>query len=256
MRKRASFLTADEPKALLNVMRKRKVEALQVRRANALVALDDGHSVQMVSRIFYLDPDTVRGWLRDFREKGLASVELADYPDRAGRLTANQEAALKAQFRDNPPRDTNAVRDAIFRKFAVRYSRPGAIKLMHRLGFAYVKPKTLPKQADKQAQEAFIRDYEQLTRGMFPDATVVFAAAVHPEYQSRPAHGWFIRSDKPAIKATTGRQRLNLHGALDLETMKLTLVEGEKINAETSLRLFEKLERAYPDTRVIPGDPG
>ncbi len=253
MRKRASFLTADEPKALLNVMRKRKVEALQVRRANALVALDDGHSVQMVSRIFYLDPDTVRGWLRDFREKGLASVELADYPDR---LTADQEAALKAQFRDNPPRDTNAVRDAIFRKFAVRYSRPGAIKLMHRLGFAYVKPKTLPKQADKQAQEAFIRDYEQLTRGMFPDATVVFAAAVHPEYQSRPAHGWFIRSDKPAIKATTGRQRLNLHGALDLETMKLTLVEGEKINAETSLRLFEKLERAYPDTRVIPGDPG
>ncbi len=93
MRKRASFLTADEPKALLNVMRKRKVEALQVRRANALVALDDGHSVQMVSRIFYLDPDTVRGWLRDFREKGLASVELADYPDRAGRLTADQEAA-------------------------------------------------------------------------------------------------------------------------------------------------------------------
>ena len=57
MRKRASFLTADERKALLNVMRKRKVEALKVRRANALVALDDGHSVQMVSRIFYLDPD-------------------------------------------------------------------------------------------------------------------------------------------------------------------------------------------------------
>ncbi len=146
---KASFLTADEPKALLNVMRKRKVEALQVRRANALVALDDGHSVQMVSRIFYLDPDTVRGWLRDFREKGLASVELADYPDR---LTADQEAALKAQFRDNPPRDTNAVRDAIFRKFAVRYSRPGAIKLMHRLGFAYVKPKTLPKQPSASAQ--------------------------------------------------------------------------------------------------------
>ncbi len=66
MRKRASFLTADERKALLNVMRKRKVEALQVRRANALVALDDGHSVQMVSRIFYLDPDTVRGWLDHF----------------------------------------------------------------------------------------------------------------------------------------------------------------------------------------------
>ena len=53
-------------------MRKRKVEALKVRRANALVALDDGHSVQMVSRIFYLDPDTVRGWLTFSFLPGLA----------------------------------------------------------------------------------------------------------------------------------------------------------------------------------------
>ena len=105
--------------------------------------------------------------------------------------------------------------------------------------------------------ERFVRDREALKRPLPApfDACDKQGTRVHPEYQSRPAHGWFIRSDKPAIKATTGRQRLNLHGALDLETMKLTLVEGEKINAETSLRLFEKLERAYPDTRVIPGDP-
>ena len=33
--------------------------------------------------------------------------------------------------------------------------------------------------------------------------------------------------------------------------MKLTLVKGEKVDAWTSLRLLQKLERAYPDSRVI-----
>ncbi len=37
-----SILTPEQRDALLAVMRGRKVEALRVRRANALVALDDG----------------------------------------------------------------------------------------------------------------------------------------------------------------------------------------------------------------------
>ena len=95
MRKRASFLTADEPKALLNVMRKRKVEALQVRRANALVALDDGHSVQMVSRIFYLDPDTVRGWL------GISEQTYYRWRREYGGLKIDQARRLKELEQEN-----------------------------------------------------------------------------------------------------------------------------------------------------------
>ncbi len=246
-----SILTSAERDALLAVMRGRKVAALKVRRANALVALDDGNSVRLVCRILHLDPDTVRGWLREFRRTGLASLDPAAYPEREGKLTRGQEASLRAMFRDSPPRDTNEVRAAILQRHGVEYTRGGAIKLMHRLGFEYIKPKPLPRQADREAQEAFIRRYEQLMRGLLPDETVVFADAVHPEWQGRPAHGWFVREDRPAIRSTTGRRRLNLHGALDLETMRLTLVEGERIDAGTSLRLLRKLERAHPDSRVI-----
>ena len=45
-----------------------------------------------------------------------------------------------------------------------------------------------------------------------------FRDAVHPGYQSRPAHGWFAKGERAAIKATSGRKRLNIHGASDLET--------------------------------------
>ena len=66
---------------------------------------------------------------------------------------------------------------------------------------------------------------------------------MHPEYQSRPAHGWFPKGQKTAIKTTSGRKRVNIQGALDLETLELTRVQGETINAETTLQLPKKIEK-------------
>ncbi len=200
-----SILTAGEREALLAIMRVRKAGALKVRRANALVALDDGKSVRQVCEFLYLDPDTVRGWLRGFRRTGLASVDPAAYPEREGKLTRDQETSLRETLRDSPPRDTNEVRDIIQRLHGVEYTRGGAIKLMHRLGFEYVKPKPLPRQADRAAREAFMRQYGRTVRDAPPDGTTVFADAVHPEWQSRPTHVWVLRSDWPAVRSTPPR---------------------------------------------------
>ena len=42
-----------------------------------------------------------------------------------------------------------------------------------------------------------------------------------------------------ALKATLGRQRLNILGALDLESFQYTSVEGDKINAHTTQQTLE-----------------
>ena len=245
------FLTTRERTELRDMMRKRKGEILAVRRANALLLLDKGKSVGSIAEFLLPGPDTVRAWLREFRKRRLASMGLAAYPERGGKLDRKQESDLRQRFREHPPRDTTGVRDTILRLYGVEYSRGGASKLMHRLGFDCVKPKSLPRRADPEARERFIRDYGGRMNGLLPAGTIVFVDAVHPECQSRPVHGWLIRSEKPAIRSTTGRQRLNLHAAFDLERMGATIVEGEKINADTTLRLLQKLERNYPRHRVI-----
>ncbi len=40
-----------------------------------------------------------------------------------------------------------------------------------------------------------------------PDGATVLPDAVHPEWQSRPAHGRVLRGDRPAVRSTTGRRR-------------------------------------------------
>ena len=210
-----------------------------------------GHSASFVADVLFLDADTVRRWRRDFEKYGMASLDLAEYPEREGHLTAAQETEAKEYFRAQPPCDTKGVRAWLRETFGIEYSHPGSIKLMHRLGFDWRRPERLPKHADPAAQKDFIAKYERLVDGLPPDEKGVFVDAVHPVHQSRPTHGWFTKDDRPAVKTTTGRQRLNIHAALDLEEMRLVRVQGERINAKTTLDLFKDIEKAWPEARTV-----
>ena len=205
------FLTPKERGELQDIMRKRKTEALKARRANALLALDEGRSVAVIAEILYLNPETIRTWLRDFLKRRLASMDLATYPGQERRLDRKQEKGLQEQFQKHPPRNTSEIRDTILRLYGVEYSLAGVARLMHRLGFKYVRPKSLPLYFDKNAQEIFAATAAP-TQNTDPktilyadkNAKEVFAKhyqgsdETHPEHQYRPTRGWIIRSKKLA----------------------------------------------------------
>jgi len=58
-------------------------------------------------------------------------------------LKVRRANAPVAALRESPPRDTNGVRDIIMLRFGVGYTRGGAVRLMHRPGFGYIRPKGL-----------------------------------------------------------------------------------------------------------------
>ena len=109
----------------------------------------------------------------------------------------------------------------------------------------------LPDKAVFTGRIPFISRYDQLLNGLTADEVVYFADAVHPEYQSRPAHGWVRKGDKVALRRTSGRQRLNLHAALNLENFHCPLVEAERIDAASTIALLAKLEASNPGKRRI-----
>jgi len=99
-----------------------------------------------------------------------------------------------------------------------------------RLGFEYRKPKALPRVADVEKQAAFIAFYENLLNNLPADEAVYFSDAVHPEYQSKPSYGWARKGSNPAIQTTSGRGRVNIHGALNLETFDAPFVEPTTVD--------------------------
>ena len=104
-----NFLTHTERLTLEAALRSRKGAALKVRRANALLLLDDGLSPMDVARVLYLDDETIRSWKRGFEQDGLGSLDLALYSKRDGYLMADQEASLARLFRERPPKTTGCA---------------------------------------------------------------------------------------------------------------------------------------------------
>jgi hypothetical protein len=69
---------------------------------------------------------------------------------------------------------------------------------------------------------------------------------VHPTHAARPVGCWAPAEEKLAIEQTSGRQRLNIHGALELESGQTAMIDVETVDAASTIRLLEAIEALYP----------
>ncbi len=53
------------------------------------------------------------------------------------------------------------------------------------------------------------------------------------------------------MEQTTGRDRLNLHGTINLETRRTQILDVERVDGPSLLKLLEQVESAHPQMRRI-----
>ena len=75
--------------------------------------------------------------------------------------------------------------------------------------------------------------------------------AVHPQHNSTPAYGWIKKGQEAELKANCGRQRLNINGVIDIDTLNTVVRFDDTINAESTIALFKRIERKHPKAKVI-----
>jgi transposase len=249
---RGGFLTEEDRGKLVALVRDGSAASRVTRRANALVLLDGGWSCQEVAAALLMDDDTIRGWHKLFEQRGIEGLTSFDMGGSAGFLSTGQEDALKAYVGATLPRSTRQVGAWIEQKFGLVYeSRSGLIALLHRLGLEYHKPNVIPAKLDEDKQKAFIENYEKLLNSLGDDEAVLFADAVHPTHAARPAGCWAPKQEKLAIEQTSGRDRINIHGAIDLATGQTRMIEVVTVDAVSTIRLLESIEALYPLLALI-----
>jgi hypothetical protein len=96
------------------------------------------------------------------------------------------------------------------------------------------KPKTVSRKLDPEKQAAFIKAYEALLNHLDADEVVLFADAVHPTHAVRPVGCWAPKDTPIAVAQTSGRQRRNIHGAINLETGHTRMLEVETVDAAST----------------------
>jgi len=244
---RGRFLSGEDRGKLVALARDGSAAARVTRRANALVLLDGGWSAQEVADALLMNDDTIRGWHKLFEQRGIEGLTSFDMGGSAGFLSAAQEGALKAFVGATLPRSTRQIGAFIEREFGLVYeSRSGLIALLHRLELEYHQPQVISRKLNVDKQKEFIENYDKLLNSLGANEAVLFADAVHPTHAARPVGCWAPKQDHLAIEQTSGRQRINIHGAIDLETGKTRMIEVETVDAASTITLLEAIEALYP----------
>lgn len=249
---KGGFLDDGSRRDLIELARDGSAAHRLARRANALVLLDDGMSCQAVAKVLLLDDDTIRTWHDLYQEDGIEGLASFGYEGSACRLTERQQNALKLWIGETLPRTTREVGAWIEQQCGIAYQgRSGLIALLHRLGMEHRKPKAVSRKLDPAKQAAFIESYETLLNQLDADEVVLFGDAVHPTHAVRPVGCWAPRDMSVAVSQTSGRQRLNIHGAIDLETGNTRMLAVPTVDAASTIQLLMALLALYRRKRVI-----
>lgn len=212
-------------------------------RIKAILYLHYGLSYPEIAKLLLFDEVTIRRYVKQFKEKGIDGLLEYRYTGGKSRLTKEQETELKEYLKDNTKRTAKEVVAYIETIYHVRFTIIGVTKLLHRLGFTYKKPKIIPGKADKAKQDAFIALYKTTREKLGEKDRIYFLDASHPEHNTQAEYGWILKGKKndKYIKTNTGRDRLNLNGALDILGKTAIVLEEKTINAEAVTRLLDTI---------------
>lgn len=249
---RPGFLDSESRSDLIELARDGSAAHRLARRANALVLLDKGMSCQSIAEVLLLDGDTIRTWYQLYQEDGIEGLASFGHEGSSCRLTVEQQDQLKAWIAATLPRSTRAVGAWIARECGIEYqTRSGLIALLHRIGMEHRKPKAISRKLDPEKQAAFIKGYEALMNQLSADEAVIFADAAHPTHAVRPVGCWAPKEVPVAVEQSSGRDRLNIHGAIDLETGRTIMQDVLTVNALSTIMLLMAIEAMYPSMRLI-----
>ena len=244
-------LLPKERKELL-ILAKSISDAKTAIRIRVILALDTGYTIKEVADILPLDEDTVTKCKKKYEKRQVFSDWLADkYKGYSGKLTKEQEREIDKFVQDETVTDCSQIVDLIKQRYKVTYTVTGVTKLLRRLGFVYKQVVLVPGKLNEEAQQQFVKEYETLKADKKEDEVILFGDGVHPTHNIHKTKAWIKRGEEKQIKTNTGRGRLNINGVLNPETLTVTTHFSETINAEETIKLFDKIQLVYKDKTTI-----
>lgn len=218
------FLTSTQVLEYKKLHRKEKNKR-SADRIKIILALNSGYSYEEVALLFLLDDETIRRHEKAFLEGGLKELLKIDYKGSNNFLSPPDEIKLKEDLKEKIYLSTKDIARYIYNNFGVRFSISGTRDLLKRLGFAYKKPHCVPGKTNAEKQKEFVTFYDDLKNNKEKEDRIYFIDAVHPTHNTKPSYGWILKGKNKEIKTNTGRQRINIKGALCLEKKKLLLMK-------------------------------
>ncbi|HHB95292.1 MAG TPA: IS630 family transposase [Campylobacterales bacterium] len=214
-------------------------------RIKTILMLNDGYSYSQISEILLIDDTTGRKYFKVYVEKGVDELLVMRYEGRDSKLSGIQLYILSKHIEENIIKDAKEIQSYIKEQFNVEYSEKYIPKLVSTLGYSYKKTTLVPSKADEKRQLEHVEMYEMIKEAKDEEDVMLFADGAHPTHNSNPIRCYIKKGESKAIPSNSGRERVNIHGAINIEDMDITYQLPTTINQETTIEFLEQIREKY-----------
>ena len=189
----------------------------------------------------------MRNYEKRYKEGGLEKLVNDYYIGRSAYLSPEEQSKLILELESKVYPTTKSVISHIKKEFCVVYTVGGITTLLHKLGFSYKKPKGVPGKAKTEEQEAFVKKYNRVKK----KGLVYFADSTHPMLNPILSSGWIRKGKEYEVKTNSGRQRVNINGAIEMKTLNVVSRSCKRVNGSSMCDLLRAIRLKHPKVKKI-----
>ena len=153
-----------------------------------------------------------------------------------------------------------AVRQFIAARCGLRLSRATCLRYLHRLGFAYKRPKKRLLKADEEKRAAFVAQYATLlVEAQAAGAKIFFADEAHFRADADLHGKWVLRGQPALVDSTCPRwgEKASYYSAVCLETGEVEHMElSGTSSSATSAAFLTQLRANHAEPLIVVWDNG
>lgn len=242
-----NFLT-DEEKTKLKAQHRHERDKRISDRIKAILLVDKGWTYQKIAEALFLDDHTIGNYIKDYKDSGKLKHESGGSTEK---LTISEAQELENHLETNLYLSIKEICAYVEKTYRKSYTIPGMQCWMHNHGFVYKNPKGIPAKANLEAQKKFITEYEKLINSTLENEPILFADCAHPTQATKLSRGWIKKGKDQYIPTTGSKTRVNIAGAINLESLEVMARDYEKIRSGEFIDFLQYIESCYPvDTNI------
>jgi transposase len=201
-------------------------------RIKAVLLSSEGWTQSQIAQALRIHETTVANHIREYLNQKKLKNESGG---SSSKLTIEQTDELISHLEMNTYPNTKKIIGYVQKTYAVKYTQQGMYNWLKHNKFSYKAPKGIPLKHNTVSQEAFKEKYTNIKSNLKEGEKIFFMDSVHPTQATKITSGWIRKGVKKMIATVAARSRINLTGAIDLESMSIFTGEHKTINGESTI---------------------
>ncbi|CEG11704.1 conserved hypothetical protein [groundwater metagenome] len=237
----------------LVVVEKKIKSAKALKRVQAFKLMYAGWKYGKIADFLSVTNNTLSNWIKIYNDCGVSALLMFQYKGGQSKLNKKQLSELKKETGKGSFAYAKAAKKYIEDKYNITYHLNHVQKILKkklRLSFKKTR-KVSSKTPSVEVQKEFIEKIETLLG--LEDSVVLFFDPCHLQHNVVNARMWQLKGAKGTINvnANTGRKRVNILGALNLNELSvIPFFTEESCNSARVVEFFLKAREIYPDKTI------